>query len=111
MYIVSLYTYVPHTEGLKEVLNLFSIRINSNLKTHFTCTGVLVPLITNLFMGKYEEDYVYHNNLIPPYSSILKCTDDGLGEKHCLPLLKLEELCFLFTLFSTATMGHLLPGC
>ena len=66
MYIVSLYTYVPHTEGLKEVLNLFSIRINSNLKTHFTCTGVLVPLITNLFMGKYEEDYVYHNNLIPP---------------------------------------------
>ena len=97
MDITSLYTNVPHIEGLEALTHFLNERQTRTPPTDFLvglsrlilnrnyfkfenayylqCQGVSMgspcsPNYANLFMGKFEEDFVYHNN---PFLIFLKC--------------------------------------
>ena len=97
MDVTSLYTNVPHKEGLEALTHFLNQRqiltpptnflvelsqmvLNKNYfkfenAYYLQCQGVSMgspcsPNYANLFMGKFEADFVYSNN---PYSMYIKC--------------------------------------
>ena len=97
MDVASLYTNVPHKEGLEAMayflnqrevqtpsteflVNMTELVLNKNYfkfenSFYLQCQGVSMgspcsPNYANLFMGKFEEDFVYHNN---PFALYLRC--------------------------------------
>lgn len=96
MDVTSLYTHVPHKECLEELSHLLNLRedltpptesmveltpliLNNNYlkfesSYYLQCQGVSMgslcsPYYANLFMAKFEDEFVYHNN---PFFPLLK---------------------------------------
>ena len=114
--ITSLYTNVPNQESLISLAYYLNQRGNLTPPTDFLvelmklvlnrnyfkfensyylqCQGVSMgspcsPNFANLFMGKFEEDFVYNNN---PFSTLLRCWYRFIDDVFCIFTGSFEQL-------------------